>query len=71
MGWTANSDGGSAKISQPSPASTFENPSTSRRNARSASASRLYRMTCAPLITTEAYCARNASLRWADAGSDD
>ena len=38
-GWTPSSPGGSAKISQPSSASTFFQPSTSRKNARVASAS--------------------------------
>ena len=40
-GCTAISDGGSANINQPRPASTEENPSTSRRNERSASGSLL------------------------------
>ena len=44
-GWTATSQGGSLKISQPPPASTFGYSSTSRKNARSASASRLYTIT--------------------------
>src|SRR3954451_22409961 len=35
---------------QPPPASTVRVPSRSRRNARSAAASALYRMTCAPVI---------------------
>ena len=38
-GWTATSLGGSAKINQPSPASTDSSSSTSRRNARAPSAS--------------------------------
>ena len=48
-GWIATSPGGRAKISQPSPASTCANPSTSRRKARSASASREWMTVCAPL----------------------
>src|SRR5215210_3035413 len=38
-GWAASSAGGRAKISHPSPASTERKPSTSRKKARSASAS--------------------------------
>src|SRR6476659_5063979 len=49
-GCTASSLGGNPKISQPCPASTDRNPSTSRTNARSASASPLKRRTCAPVI---------------------
>jgi len=40
-GWTASSAGGSAKISQPPPASTDRVPSTLARVARVASASSL------------------------------
>jgi hypothetical protein len=50
-GWTATSPGGSWAISQPPPASTVGRSSRSTRNRRSASASLLYRITCAPLIT--------------------
>src|SRR5262249_31716317 len=49
-GWTAASCGGSSKISQPWPASTDENPRTSRKKARSAVESLLYTITCAPKI---------------------
>src|ERR1700736_689473 len=51
-GCTASSPGGSAKISQPSPASTPGKPSTSRKNARAASASSAKMIVCAPAITT-------------------
>jgi hypothetical protein len=44
-GCTATSDGGSAKISQPWPASTDSYSSTSRKKARSASGSLLWMMT--------------------------
>src|SRR5438552_3806512 len=46
----ATSAGGRPKINQPSPTSTWPRSITSRRKARSASASGLYRITCAPLI---------------------
>src|SRR5207248_11565213 len=49
-GWQASSEGGSAKISQPPPASTESRPSTPRKKARSASASRLKTMACTPVI---------------------
>src|SRR5678816_1359151 len=49
-GWTATSAGGNPKISQPCPTSTFGSSSTSRRNARSASAFVLYMIECAPVI---------------------
>jgi hypothetical protein len=49
-GWTASSAGGSAKISQPPPASTDRVPSTLASAERVASASSLYRMAWAPLI---------------------
>src|SRR5690348_4127779 len=48
-GCTASSPGGRAKISQPPPASTDSRPSTSRKNARSASGSELSMMVCAPV----------------------
>src|SRR5437660_7548486 len=50
MGWKASSAGGCAKISHPSPASTLDHPRTSRKNARSASASRLYTIAWTPVI---------------------
>ena len=49
-GCTASSAGGSAKMSQSCPASTKGYPSTSRKKARSASASVLKMTMCAPLI---------------------
>src|SRR5579863_6006033 len=46
----ATSDGGRPKINQPPPASIWGNGKCSCRNFRSASASLLYRMVCAPVI---------------------
>ena len=53
-GWTASSAGGSAKISQPPPASTDWRPSTSAKNARAASASGANRMEWTALINRTA-----------------
>jgi uncharacterized glyoxalase superfamily protein PhnB len=49
-GCTPSSAGGSAKISQPSPSSTWLQPKTSRRTARSSSGCGVYRSTWAPVI---------------------
>src|SRR5580704_17500480 len=51
--WNATSSGGMAKISQPWPASTQGNWSTSRKKTRSASESLEETTTCAPLIKRE------------------
>ena len=59
-GCTATSPGGSLKISHPPPASTCGYSSTSRKNARSASASRLYTITWAPVITPSRYVAMSS-----------
>jgi hypothetical protein len=40
LGWMPSSAGGIAKMSQPAPASTAGQPSTSRKKARTRSASR-------------------------------
>src|SRR5439155_5190012 len=53
-GVDGSSAGGSAKISQPSPPSTFGNSRTSRKKARAASASSANTIVCAPAITAQA-----------------
>jgi len=49
---TATSAGGSAKISQPPPASTADNFSSSRRKSRVGSTAAVKTTTCAPMITS-------------------
>src|SRR6266536_1802173 len=59
-GWAASSAGGRAKINQASPASTCSQPSASRNTPRSASASGVKRITCAPVIKRPILC----RVRW-------